>query len=59
MKNSSFRMWLQEMWYKHLDELESYGERNPQYNSSTYFSMYKYWLKREYRHHQEAQCFGL
>lgn len=52
MKNSSFRMWLQEMWYKHLDELESYGERNPQYNSSTYFSMYKYWLKREYRHHQ-------
>ena len=47
----SFRLWLQEMWYQHVAELESYGQALP-YDLREYFSKYKYWLKREYRYQQ-------
>ena len=50
-----FRDWLREMWYKHLDELESIGAPPPEYNLRQYFNRYKYWLKREYRHQQESK----
>jgi hypothetical protein len=48
----TFRAWLQEMWYKHLDELMSLGMLPPKYELKEYFSKYKYWLKREYRYQQ-------
>lgn len=47
----TFRRWLQERWYEHLTELESYG-MPAQYDLKEYFAKYKYWLKREYRHQQ-------
>jgi len=47
----TFRNWLQEMWYQHCAELESYGQRLP-YDFDKYFARYKFWLKREYRHQQ-------
>jgi hypothetical protein len=49
MNNSSFRRWCQEKWFEHKDELAFYGQPLS-YNSEHYFSKYKYWLKREYKH---------
>lgn len=49
MKQSDFRYWLQQKWFEHCDELESYRQAVP-YTSREYFGRYKYWLKREYRH---------
>ena len=45
----NFRTWCREKWYEHIAELESYGQLLP-YTQEQYFRMYKYWLKREYRH---------
>ena len=44
-----FRLWLQNMWFEHKDELESIGQKCD-YDLIQYFNRYKYWLKREYRH---------
>lgn len=53
MKPHSFRMWCQEKWFEHKDELESYGQLVTD-TSKQYFAKYKFWLKREYRHQQDA-----
>jgi hypothetical protein len=45
----TFRLWLQDMWYRHLDELAEFRQ-TADYDLPTYFNRYKYWLKREYRH---------
>jgi hypothetical protein len=52
MKKHSFRMWCQEKWFEHKDELEFYGQ-SLSYDSRQYFERYKYWLKREYQHQQK------
>jgi len=54
MSVPSFRHWLQNKWYEHKDELESYGQDLP-YSAKEYFARYKYWLKREYRYQQGAK----
>ena len=48
----SFRLWLQEKWFEHCDELAGYGQAI-NYTSQEYFNKYKYWLKREYQHQQK------
>lgn len=45
----NFRMWLQERWFQHKEELESFGQLCD-YDVKHYFNKYKYWLKREYKH---------
>jgi hypothetical protein len=50
----NFRSWCREKWFEHKDELESYGQ-SPAYDANEYFSRYKYWLKREYRHQMRIQ----
>lgn len=45
----NFRTWLQEQWFKYRDECDAYMQQ-PVLDSSQYFKMYKYWLKREYKH---------
>ena len=52
MKKHSFRMWCQEKWFEHKDELESYGQALD-HTAQQYFTQYKFWLRREYRHQQE------
>jgi len=47
----SFRMWCQEKWFEHKDELESYGQPL-EHTAQQYFEKYKFWLKREYKHQQ-------
>ena len=51
MKKHSFRMWCQEKWFEHKDELESYGQKLD-HTAQQYFTQYKFWLRREYRHQQ-------
>ena len=51
----TFRLWLQEKWYEHLDEYMSMGKPIPEYNMKEYFNRYKYWLKREYRFQKDKQ----
>lgn len=46
---SVFRHWVQQLWYEHMDEIESYGQ-DLQYSSTDYFNKYKFWLKREFKH---------
>lgn len=50
MKNSSFRVWLMNMYMEHKDETTSLGF--PTCDADTYFRMYKYWLKREFKFRQ-------
>jgi hypothetical protein len=52
MKTNSFRMWCQEKWFEHKDELEGY-KQPLSYTAKEYFEKYKYWLKREYCHQQK------
>lgn len=49
----TFRLWLQNKWFEHLDELDSLGLPQPDYDVKYYFNKYKYWLKREYRHQKD------
>lgn len=46
----NFRLWVTEKWYEHKQEIESIEGKMPDYNLSHYFNMYKWWLRREYRH---------
>jgi len=44
---SEFRLWVQEMWYRHREECEVYSDsvKSP----AEYWAQYKWWLKREFR----------
>jgi len=46
-----FRLWVNEQWYKYVEELESWRQPVPNDMSTpkAYFSRYKWWLKREYQ----------
>ena len=51
---SDFRLWINQMWYDHINELESY--RQPiNYTSNDYFKKYKYWLKREFQYQRKQK----
>ena len=45
----SFRHWCKEKWFDYISECQEYG-LPPVLDANQYFSKYKYWLKREYRH---------
>lgn len=45
-----FRLWVGKMWEEHKAEFEGMEGKLPDYTSKTYFNMYKWWLKREYKH---------
>lgn len=47
-----FKLWLQRIYMEHKDEACTYGFEPC--DAATYFRMYKYWLKREYRHQSEG-----
>jgi len=49
-KVTTFRRWLHELWLQNSDEHREYGELP--YSQAEYFQMYKYWLKREFKHQQ-------
>lgn len=46
--DSPFQIWLQRIYMDHKDEANTYGL--PVCDAATYFRMYKWWLKREFKH---------
>ena len=50
MKNSPFRVWLQNLWMENKDEHMEFDELPLPLEE--YFERYKWWLKREYKFHQ-------
>jgi hypothetical protein len=48
-----FRQWVHELWLQNCDEHRELSELP--YTKEQYFAMYKYWLKREYRHQMRTQ----
>ena len=48
MKNSEFKIWVQEMWYKHEAECEAYRDHTK--SPTEYWNKYKWWLKREFKY---------
>mgnify|MGYP007049636406 CR=1 FL=1 len=50
MKNSPFQVWLMSIYMDHKDEATALGFEPC--DSATYFRMYKYWLKREFKFRQ-------
>jgi hypothetical protein len=48
-----FRQWVHELWLQNCDEHRESNELP--YTKEQYWAMYKYWLKREYRHQMKAQ----
>jgi hypothetical protein len=47
-----FKLWLQSTYMEHKDEAVAYGFEPC--DAATYFRMYKYWLKREFKHQQDT-----
>jgi len=52
-KISPFRTWLHNMWYEHVNELDSWGMPKPDYTSTVYFQRFRWWLRAEYRRQQQ------
>jgi hypothetical protein len=50
IKDTPFKLWLMRTYMEHKDESSNYGL--PVCDAATYFRVYKYWLKREYKHQQ-------
>jgi len=50
MTGMTFRMWCNEMWFEHCDEVETFTGKRPDYKAKDYFAKYKWFLKREYVH---------
>lgn len=48
MKQSHFRRWVHDIWFRNCEEHLTYGEEP--YKIQEYWGRYKYWLKREYRY---------
>jgi hypothetical protein len=48
-----FRQWVHELWLQNCDEHREISELP--YTKEQYWAMYKYWLKREYRHKMRIQ----
>jgi len=44
----TFRQWVQEKWYEHLEELDAY-HITPEPSARVYFNKYKWWLRRQYK----------
>jgi hypothetical protein len=51
MKDDSFRIWLNNLWMENKEEHAQYGELPMPLQE--YFTRYKWWLKREYKHQQK------
>jgi hypothetical protein len=46
--NNKFRFWLRDLWLQNCDEHREHEEML--LTQEQYFKMYKYWLKREFKH---------
>ena len=51
---TSFRSWVTDKWFEHKDEC-SVWKTEPLRDSNVYFQKYKWWLKREFKHHLKIE----
>lgn len=47
--NISFRCYIQEMWFRHKEEIEYWEKKNPDCKFDEYFRQFRWWLRTEYR----------
>ena len=52
-KQSEFRRWVHELWLQNCDEHLEYQELP--FTQAQYWNMYKFWLKREFKHQRDKQ----
>jgi len=50
MTATRFRLWVQDVWHQNCEEHLTFGEQP--YKIQEYWTKYKWWLRREYRHRQ-------
>lgn len=48
-KFTDFRAWVHQLWVENCEDHFVHAE--PRLGEQEYFQKYKYWLKREFRHH--------
>lgn len=46
--DNQFRQWLRQIWWVNREEHHAWGQ--PGLSFKTYWNMYRWWLRREYRH---------
>jgi hypothetical protein len=46
---SDFRVWLQEKWFEHKDEILVWEKRLPEYDDKYYFRKHKWMLRKMYK----------
>jgi hypothetical protein len=49
---SIFRNWVHNLWLDNCEEHDQ--DKRPKYSEKEYFQMYKYWIKREFKHQQKV-----
>jgi hypothetical protein len=54
-KEKPFKFWVQELWMQHKDEYSDLKIPIPEKDMGEYFQVYKYWLKREYKHQRDKK----
>jgi hypothetical protein len=50
---SEFRVWLQEKWFEHKDELIMWERKEPEYDDKYYFRKHKWMLRKMYREEKQ------
>ena len=51
----TFRSWVQEMWYEHVEETRAWEGVETSATPREYFTRYRWWLKREYQHQHKKE----
>ena len=52
-EQSEFRKWVRELWLQNCDEHSEFNELP--FTQQEYWDMYKFWLKREFKHQRDKQ----
>lgn len=45
----TFRQFVNNLWYQHIDEIEYFEKHLPNYNRAEWFARVRWWLRQEYR----------
>jgi hypothetical protein len=50
-----FRLWLQNMWYEHREEVLEWTGKEVEYTSEQYFAKYKWFLRTLYKNSKKEK----
>ena len=54
LKDSRFRLWVNQLWVENREERLIYGEEPA--TIKQYWHAYKWWIRREYRHQERKNA---